>query len=43
MIILPSRMSLHLMHAWYLWKPEEGIVAEITDDCEAPYGCWELN
>jgi hypothetical protein len=23
-------------------KPEEGIGA-ITDGCEPPYGCWELN
>lgn len=41
--LLPSCMPLHFMHVWYLWKPEKGIVTEITDGCEAPYGCWDLN
>ena len=31
---------------WWPWMPEEGIgfsITKVTDGCEPPYGCWELN
>lgn len=30
----------------WLWRPEDGIKSpetRVTDSCEPPYGCWELN
>ena len=32
------------VHGWYLWKSEKGSLGTgITDSCEPPCGCWELN
>lgn len=46
MYVLPACMSVDHMHAWCLQKPLEGIESSgtgITDVCEPPCRCWELN
>jgi hypothetical protein len=45
MDVLPACMYMNHTHSWCLWKSEEGSVAygSVTDDCEPPYRCWELN
>jgi E3 ubiquitin-protein ligase NEDD4 len=46
MSVLPACMSVHHMHTWCLWRPEEGVGSPgigVTDSCELPCGCWELN
>ena len=37
---------LHHMHAPCLWRPEEGTGypgTVVTEGCEPPCGCWEMN
>jgi hypothetical protein len=39
-------MSVHRMHAWYLWKPKRSVRslgAGGIDGCESLCGRWELN
>jgi hypothetical protein len=39
-------MCVCLKHAWYLWRPEEGVEssgAEVMDGFELPCRSWELN
>lgn len=42
MSIWPAYMYVHPVHAWYLWRPEEGIDSRstrVTDGCEPHSGC----
>lgn len=44
--ILPARTSVHHLHAWHLWRPEEGTrypETRVTDSCGLLCGCWEWN
>jgi hypothetical protein len=44
--ILPTYISINHVHAWCLQWPEQGVRspgAGITDHCEPPCRCWELN
>ena len=39
-------LHVNCVNTWYPWRPEEGIrspATGVTDDCEPPYGFWELN
>ena len=39
-------MSVHYVPVLCHWRPEEGIGSPgigVTDGCELPCGCWELN
>lgn len=43
---LPACVYVYYMQACFLWRPENGIRSPgtiVTDGCEAPYRCWELN
>jgi hypothetical protein len=44
--ILSTRIYVYNISAWYPWKSEEGIRffgTGVTDGCELPFGCLELN
>lgn len=44
--ILPVCISVHHMHALCPWRSEDGIESSgtgLTDGCDPPCGCWELN
>lgn len=44
MRVLPSCMFVCRMHAWCLWRPEEGVQSSetrISHSCEPLYGCSE--
>ena len=44
--VLFACLSMYHVCAWCLWWPEEGIGSPgtgVTDSCELPCGCWELN
>ena len=46
MSVLPACESVNCVSAWCLWKPEESIRSSatgVTDGCESPCRCWELN
>lgn len=43
--ILPTCVSVHPVHNWCPWKPEEIIRfprTGVRDSCEPPCGCWEI-
>lgn len=45
MSVLPACISMYHGPEVF-WKPEEGVrslVTGVTDGCELPCGCWELN
>lgn len=38
----PKGMSVYQTHAWYPWKPEEGIISPgigVTDNCKPTHDC----
>lgn len=44
--VLPVYVSVYNLQAWCLWSPEEADRSPgtgLTDGCELPRGCWELN
>lgn len=44
--VLIACMFTHHLHVWYLKRPEVGLgfpETGVTDGCELPCGCWELN
>jgi E3 ubiquitin-protein ligase NEDD4 len=46
MNVLLARMSVYHVGAWCLWRPDESAGSSetgLTDDCEPPCRCWELN
>lgn len=46
MDLLPVYMSIFHMHFGAYWRPEEAIGSPesgVTEGCELPCGCWELN
>lgn len=47
MYILPAFMSVCIISLTWPWRSEKGIIfsdpQEVTDSCEAPCRCWEVN
>lgn len=46
MDVLPARVTVHHVHAWYPWGTEKGIRfpgSGVTEGCELPCGSWELS
>jgi hypothetical protein len=46
MCVLPTRMYVQHVCAWYPWRLEEGVRSPgtgVKDACETPHGCWESN
>ena len=34
MCVLSTCMSVHCVHAWCMWRPEEGIISRVTGGCD---------